>query len=201
MELRNRGEFDVVSPPDIPFPEHPFWTFSLAVYGGEGVAAACLELQDLRGIDVNLLLFCLWCATDRGAAYEADAFRPIVAAATDWQRMVIEPIRAARRRLKAGSPYLPETIGAALRHEVLAAEIACEHGEQLIIAAAAAALPDSPRTMDAGEAVVANLRAYCAVAGLRLERSDASALGTVLAARLPDPVARSAVAQMLDSTG
>ncbi len=34
---------------------HPFWNFSLEVYGGEGVARACLELQDRRGVDVNLL--------------------------------------------------------------------------------------------------------------------------------------------------
>ncbi|MGX1098375.1 TIGR02444 family protein [Amorphus sp. MBR-141] len=190
-----------MSSPDIPFPEHPFWAFSLAVYGGDGVAPACLELQDRRGIDVNLLLFCLWCATERGAAYETDAFRTIAAAASDWQRTVIQPMRTARRRLKAGSPHLPEDTVAALRREVLASEIACEHGEQLIIAGAAEALPDAPRTMEAGEAVVANVLAYCAAAGLRLERSDAQALATVFAAKLPDPDANLAAAQVLDSLG
>ncbi|MGX1308392.1 uncharacterized protein (TIGR02444 family) [Amorphus suaedae] len=182
----------------IPFPEHPFWTFSLSVYGAEGVAPACLELQDRRGIDVNLLLFCLWSAVEREIAYDGEGFGAIVAAAGDWQRTVIEPMRAARRRLKAGSPHLPDDTTAALRREVLAAEIACEHGEQIIIAAAADALPAAPRTAGPAEAVVANILAYCGAAGLRLERSDAPALATVLGARLPDPVARTVVTEILE---
>ncbi len=187
-----------MSSPAIPFPEHPFWTFSLSVYGAEGVAPACLELQDRRGIDVNLLLFCLWSALEREIAYDREGFGAIVAAAGDWQRTVIEPMRAARRRLKAGSPHLPDDTTAALRREVLAAEIACEHGEQLIIAAAADALPDAPRKAEAAEAVVDSLLAYCGAAGLRLEPSDASALTTVLAARLTDPVACTAVTELLE---
>lgn len=182
----------------IPFPEHPFWTFSLSVYGAEGVAAACLDLQDRRGIDVNLLLFCLWSAVEREIAYDREAFGAIVAAAGDWQRTVIEPMRGARRRLKAGSPHLADDTTAALRREVLAAEIACEHGEQLIVATAADALPDAPRKAEPAEAVVANILAYCGAAGLRLEPSDAPALTTVLAARLPEPVTRTAVCEVLE---
>jgi uncharacterized protein (TIGR02444 family) len=191
-----------MSPSATPFPDHPFWDFSLAVYGREGVAPACLELQDRRGIDVNLLLFCLWCATDRQVAYDAAAFRTIAAAADDWQQTVIRPMRAARRRLKAGSPHLAEETTAALRSEVLAAEIACEHGEQLIIAAAADALPEPSLTVtDAGEALVTNLRSYCAAAGIRLDHSDAAALHAVLAARLADDEARSAAARVLPGDG
>lgn len=190
-----------MTPPAIPFPDHPFWDFSLAVYGGEGVAQACLDLQDRRGIDVNLLLFCLWCATDRQVAYDTAAFRIILAAAGDWQETVIHPMRAARRRLKAGSPHLPEATTAALRREVLAAEIACEHGEQLIIVAAAETLPAPASATDAEAAAVANLHSYCEAAGIRLEQADASALRTILAAKLPEKAAHSATARVLSGTG
>jgi hypothetical protein len=36
--------------------DNPFWDFSLALYAKEGVADACLLLQDKLGYDVNLLL-------------------------------------------------------------------------------------------------------------------------------------------------
>src|SRR3954470_3940357 len=42
------------------FLPHPFWNFSLELYAGEGVAEACLDLQERRGCDVNVLLFCCW---------------------------------------------------------------------------------------------------------------------------------------------
>ena len=33
-----------------------FWNFSLALYDAQGVAAACLELQEAYQLDVNLIL-------------------------------------------------------------------------------------------------------------------------------------------------
>ena len=49
-----------------PFPDHLFWDFSLEVYAKEGVADACLRLQDDLGIDVNMLLFCCWAGHSGG---------------------------------------------------------------------------------------------------------------------------------------
>jgi uncharacterized protein (TIGR02444 family) len=34
---------------------NPFWEFSLAFYAEPGVAPACLAMQDLEGVDVNLV--------------------------------------------------------------------------------------------------------------------------------------------------
>lgn len=42
------------------FDDHPFWDYSLRVYCGDGVPAACLDLQDRFEIDVNVMLFCSW---------------------------------------------------------------------------------------------------------------------------------------------
>ena len=43
----------------------PFWTFSLGYYRGAGVSEACLELQDNCGVDVNVVLFLLWMASQK----------------------------------------------------------------------------------------------------------------------------------------
>ncbi len=43
------------------------WDFSVRTYRGEWVSAACLALQDERGVDVNMLLYCCWHGATRGA--------------------------------------------------------------------------------------------------------------------------------------
>ncbi|MBP2230680.1 uncharacterized protein (TIGR02444 family) [Azospirillum agricola] len=80
---------------------NPFWDFSLAVYGRPGVPAACLALQDGRGVDVNLLLFAAWAGMDCAAALSPAALERIDAAVADWRREVVRPLRAVRRRVKA----------------------------------------------------------------------------------------------------
>lgn len=37
-----------------------FWQFSVAVYGTDNVKQHCLYWQDLHGLNVNLLLLCIW---------------------------------------------------------------------------------------------------------------------------------------------
>ena len=55
------------------FPDHPFWDFSLGIYGWAGIPQACLELQSAHELDVNILLYCLWFgASGHGAFDEAD---------------------------------------------------------------------------------------------------------------------------------
>src|SRR6516162_7809580 len=43
-----------------PSPGEAFWRFSLTFYALPRVAPALLALQDLEGLDVNLMLFALW---------------------------------------------------------------------------------------------------------------------------------------------
>ena len=50
---------------NMPKPKNtPFWRFSLNFYRQPGVSDACIALQDGCGIDVNLLLFLFWLASD-----------------------------------------------------------------------------------------------------------------------------------------
>lgn len=79
---------------------NPFWDFSLAVYRRPGVAAACLDLQDRRGADVNVLLFAAWAATACGVRLTAEALARLDAAVAPWREEVVRPLRAVRRRVK-----------------------------------------------------------------------------------------------------
>lgn len=80
--------------------DNPLWAFSLAVYPEAGVSEECIALQDQRGIDVNLLLFCAYVGGIRGVTLSADDLKEATAAAAGWQSGVIRPLREARRALK-----------------------------------------------------------------------------------------------------
>ena len=66
------------------FPEHPFWDFALRVYRCDGVGQACLNIQSRHGIDVNIMLFCLWLGeTGRGVLDDGE-MKAVMSASEDW---------------------------------------------------------------------------------------------------------------------
>ncbi|EAR51894.1 hypothetical protein OG2516_16374 [Oceanicola granulosus HTCC2516] len=109
------------------------WEFALKVYGTEGVAAACLELQDRFGADVPVVLAVLWAAR-RGVAVDADAMAALEAAAGPWRAEMVVPLRALRRRLKAGPDPAPSAETEALRGEIKRAELHAEKIELRVLA-------------------------------------------------------------------
>ncbi len=132
-----------------------FWRFSLTIYAEPDVPAACLVLQDEFGRDVNLALYCCWLgASGRGmlSRAELDAADRDVA---PWRRSVIEPLRSARRAIKAAIP----------RNEVLyakakSAELEAERALQGQLAARAPVADSTvPREERVGTAI-ANLALY-----------------------------------------
>ncbi len=159
------------------FPDHPLWEFSLALYGRPGVAEACLRLQDGLGLDVNLLLFACWAATEGGGAPSPAGWRRLVDGTAAWRSRVVGPLRGVRRFLKdeAATPG-----AAALRERVKALELDAEHAQQLAIAALA-----GPGDAGTGDALVAMLD-YVGVLGLTpsdTDRSDLSAIASAAAAK------------------
>ena len=123
------------------FPDHPFWDFSLATYGMDGVADACIALQEAHGADVNVLLFCAW-AGRNGVRLDRAQIEAVCGSVRGWHEEVVRPLRSVRRRLKSaldGSP--PSELQMALRARVQKIEIDAEHIEQLRLAALADTLP------------------------------------------------------------
>ena len=111
-----------------------FWSFSLQVYGKPGVAEACIALQDGLGLDVNLLLYCCWHGRAHRKLDEA-GLRRAMAAVEGWQREVVQPLRAVRRRLKSGVPPITARECLALRRKVTDLEIESERIAQTALEA------------------------------------------------------------------
>ena len=83
-----------------------FWQFSLDFYRRDGVAEACLTLQDRLGLDVNILLYAAWLASQGRTASVAD-FEQVDLLVAPWREEVIRPLRRIRRWLKEPGPDAP----------------------------------------------------------------------------------------------
>lgn len=92
---------------------NPLWSFSLAVYARPGVPAACLDLQDRLGQDVNLLLFAAWAGLECAARLTAEDLDRIDGAVAGWRDGMVRPLRALRRQAKTEDPALYKRLKAA----------------------------------------------------------------------------------------
>ena len=111
-----------------------FWNFSLELYDKEGVAAACLELQDVYQLDVNLLLFCFWHASAFGQV-DQELMDKVIEFSIEWRARIVQPLRNARRWMKL-SPNPSEQF-TKLREGIKAEELAAEKYQQIRIASLA----------------------------------------------------------------
>jgi uncharacterized protein (TIGR02444 family) len=128
----------------------PLWEFSLALYARPGVPEACLALQDRHGLDVNLVLACLWAAASGRGRLDGARIAALRDASQAWQETVVAPLRGIRRRLKGW----PES---AFREQVKALELEAERIEQRLLAAALGAARRGKGTRADAEATLAAL--------------------------------------------
>jgi uncharacterized protein (TIGR02444 family) len=169
------------------FLPHPFWNFSLEIYAAEGVAEACLDLQDRRGCDVNILLFCCWLAASGRPTLTADRLRSILKVSDTWQAEIVRPLRQVRRLLKdrPWNEALPETVDAA-RRRVADAELAAEHAEQLKLASLHSPPADRDRPVEKRlRAAVGNLGVYAVCLGVVPDAKDRAAVLALVRATFP----------------
>ena len=107
----------------------PFWRFSLRFYRQPGAADACIALQDRDGVDVNVLLFLLWLATDKRRVALADA-QALCAKALSWRDDVVAPLRSVRRTLKGGSALVEGSAAEFFRTRIKSVELEAERLQQ-----------------------------------------------------------------------
>ena len=141
----------------------PFWRFSLDFYRQSGVSDACIALQDRCGVDVNLLLFLVWLASE-GRLVTADDVKKFDGAVRSWRELTIIPIRDVRSRLKGAATLLDPARQEGFRDKVKAVELEAERLQQT-------ALYDFTRSGPLGskarppQAARANIAAYAAAMG------------------------------------
>ena len=103
-----------------------FKRFALALYGSEGVADACLHLQNRHDLDVNLVLLAVFVGAERRQRFTTSSLEAARARVDAWHREVVRPLRAVRQRLKTGPAPAPNDVTARLRRQVQQVEIDAE---------------------------------------------------------------------------
>jgi uncharacterized protein (TIGR02444 family) len=112
-----------------PVSKSPFWQFSVKFYATPGVAQACIDLQDKAGVDVNILFFLLWNATQLRTlnnAEVAELERNIGA----WRDMAVVPLRNVRRALKTPPDVMSPQEAEGFRTRIKAIELEAERLQQ-----------------------------------------------------------------------
>jgi len=123
-------------------PNDSLWNFVLALYGSKGVSEACLLLQDESGVDVPMLLFALWLASN-SVELTAEEILRIDELVRDWREEIVWPLRTVRRRLKEGPHPAPTEETDAMRNTIKAAELNSEKIELSLLEEAGRALLSS----------------------------------------------------------
>lgn len=112
---------------------HPLWFFSLRLYQSKGVAQRCLQWQEQYGVDVNLLLACIWLFHHQVRLSQKE-FEALASLASDWQRHQVAPIRKKRQALTQKIRWVwwqPDVY--CQRREYLRQELQQEQREQAMI--------------------------------------------------------------------
>lgn len=122
------------APAPAPNLDNALWRFVLPFYSRDGVAPACLTLQERLGVDVNILLFTIFAQVERGILLERSDLEAIDALVRDWRSDVIQPLRRIRSRMKSGPSPAPSPITEPLRNRIKAAELEAEKIEITMLA-------------------------------------------------------------------
>lgn len=152
----------------------PFWRFSLQFYRLAGVAEACIALQDVYGVDVNLLLFLLWRA-DQGRALSADEVRALDDKVRDWRNDAVIPIRNIRRKLKSAQTLIEPGQQEAFRTKLKGIELEAERLQQQALFALSQSGPLGKET-DPRTAAHGNVCAYEHIMGATFPRDTVNVL-------------------------
>lgn len=165
--------------------DHPFWQFSLAVYGTDGVAPACLALQESCGADVNVLLFCCW-AGRQGSALTAEQLDQALNAVGPWHQDIVKGLRAVRQHLKDGFEPFSGNETEPLRQKILGLELEAEKAEQHMLAKAVPLENHADVPDDQGRQIAAdNIALYFSRANLTTAPDQDRHMMAILSACFP----------------
>jgi uncharacterized protein (TIGR02444 family) len=101
------------------------WDWAVAAYAAPDVADACLALQDHHEQNVPLLLWSAWVA-QTGRRPDEDTIEAACDTARAWDGVVVAPLRAVRRTLKAPVPDIDDGPRESVRNRIKALELEAE---------------------------------------------------------------------------
>ena len=158
--------------------ENPFWQFSLDFYDQSSVAGQCLDLQNEFGLDVNLVLLCIWQGNE-GKLLTREFFTRLLSEThIDQLRVdIILPLR----KIRAASAIKDSNEVNILAKQILVLEILAEQYEQAEIYGFTNRF--AAKSVDNVIATVKNLCVYLPLNGLKKPKWHH--IGILLNAALP----------------
>lgn len=163
-----------------------FWDFSVRTYYGEGVEEAFLALQNEHGVDINMLLFCIWLGRTRGE-FSDSLFAAARDFSTRWAQHVVVPLRNVRTWMKGAGCHdgkVPVQDCMDLREKVKDVEFAAEKLQEEALESLCA---DHPRAQQSDTqqlaAASSNVRRYFAHLGIKAEGAVLQHLNVIMAAQ------------------
>jgi len=150
--------------------DSPLWRFSLAVYRGAGVQEECLDVQERRGVDVNLLMLCAYVGAIEGAVLSPSDVADALEVSGAWHANVVRALRQVRRTLKPWGAG--QAVVEALRTKVKGAELEAEQIEQAMMWAWLRGQAGQLRRREPRQALVANVFALLVRCGATGAEAD-----------------------------
>ena len=142
-----------------------FWNWSLDHYQQKAVSSVLLKLQDDANLNVNLLLWCLWCAKSYEEIPEL-VLRKAHDLTSRWSADLAINLRQVRRALKSPPKQADADKAKALRDVIMKAELSAEEIEQLMLENLAQDnLKPAHGPQDTEQRARRNLVSYAALAG------------------------------------
>ena len=172
--------------PASPSAGSPFWRFSLHFYRHRNVADACITLQEQAGVDVNLLLFLLWHATQKRALSTAE-ISELEGRIAPWRNMTVVPLRSMRRALKSPPALVGGAAAELFRTKIKAAELEAERLQQEAMHELAIPSLLGKDAVSLEAAARANMAAYAALCGGPFPSSPSETLLAALASLERNP--------------
>ena len=165
-----------------------FWDFSVSTYYGEGVQEAFLDLQNERGADINLLLFCIWLGKTYGV-YSDELFIAVCEFSELWAGNVVVPLRNVRTWMKlTGCPEtgVPVDDCMSLRDKVKGVEFGAEKLQEEMLESLCSDLSRPEAGLaEQISAAVSNVHRYFAYRGIEADDWVDDRLIIILLAAMP----------------
>jgi len=165
-------------------PTHPFWQFSLEIYGQRTVQETLLTLQNQYHLYVNLLLYCCWHAKMGYGRLNLSQIKELLGIIGQWEQSVVMSLRKIRKNFKAQAAVNAKV--ACLRKAVKTLELDSEHVEQLMLAEWLLTCPNPLKTITQQmKDAMQNLEAYFKHKRIPIDHQIQQCLVALLMATFP----------------
>ncbi|BCA96636.1 hypothetical protein TUM19329_29970 [Legionella antarctica] len=105
---------------------NPLWDYSLKIYTNKDVKLLCITLQDDYDINVNIVLWCCWYASELGP-FSHQFLNQVLAYNAPWHNHVTRQLRQARQWLRTN---LNNELIESFRQDIIQLEITSEAFQQ-----------------------------------------------------------------------